>query len=97
MKIFRFANFLCSHFFIPDLDYTTYADVVIDNRGYRRLLYNGFRFGIHYDKKGETTWRCTTYVYKKGTGKRTGCRARIKSKMVNGYEMIKDPNVQHDH
>lgn len=75
------------------LAYTTFAEVIIDHRGYRRLICNGFRFGIHYQHKNkEISWRCTTATKHSGR-----CCARLKTKLINGYEMIKSVNVNHEH
>lgn len=76
-----------------ELEYITFAEVTVDHRGYRRLTYDGFRFGVKtYYKNGETNWRCTSKGDVNGR-----CRARIRTQVINGYEMIKDVNEQHNH
>lgn len=70
---------------------------MITSRGYRRLMHNGFRFGIHVQNGDEIRWRCTKSRRDKITGHRTNCYATIRTKLINGYEMYKDTNVIHDH
>lgn len=73
--------------------------MIIDHRGFRRLLHNGFRFGIHYQHAlNGINWRCTTALKQSDeNGKKNRCTARLKTKMINGYEMIKNDNIKHDH
>lgn len=95
---FCFEYFLINLSFVSDGEYTTFAEVIIDHRGFRRLMHSdGFAYGVHHEyKDGATRWRCTLGRVK-GTGKRLGCRGSLRTKKINGYEMIKDPHVIHDH
>lgn len=82
-----------------NLDSGTFAIVTVDQRGFRRLIHEGFRFGMHYQHANdEISWRCTTRV-KNRNGR---CGARIRTRVINGYEMItfskgQNTNVEHDH
>lgn len=68
-------------------EYTTFAEVITNNRGYRRLVYDGHGFGIKYQNSYEICWRCTIRP----------CRAKLRTKLINGYEMIKTIDIKHDH
>lgn len=96
-----YFEFLLTYYrLIPDGEYTTFAEVEINKRGYRRLLQaNGFSFGVHIQRGDEIRWRCTQKIRKMGQSKGppVACRACLRTKMINGYEMIKNPNVKHDH
>lgn len=76
------------------LEYTTFADVQIDLRGYRRLILDGYRFGEHHKNLNHdsVSWRCTAAIPQGGR-----CTARLKTKMIHGYEMIKSTRVHHQH
>lgn len=85
-------------FFTFFADYATFAEVSVDDKGFRRLLCNGYRFGQYYKySKSDVCWKCTTNVHDPITGKRRACSARIRTKLLNGYEMIKNANIEHDH
>lgn len=45
----------------------------------------------------EKFWACTKVVYDFGTRKKRPCRACIKTKVIDGYEMIRYATVKHDH
>lgn len=80
-------------------DFKTYADIRIDERGSRRLLYGGYRFGQVYEYKGvgDIRWKCTSNYIDSNSGQRRGCRAFVRTKMIDGYEMIQNIRVKHDH
>ena len=81
-------------------DYTTFADIVYDHRGYRKLMHtDGYAFGVHLEKPdGQIRWRCTLKFAKIGeTRKQIRCRATLKTKKINGFDMIKYPFARHDH
>lgn len=78
-------------------DYTAYANIIIDEKGFRRLLCNGYRYGHYYVSTDEVCWKCTSNILDTKTGKRRPCSARIKTKLIDGYEMIKNPYIKHDH
>lgn len=63
-----------------------FANVVENHRGYRHLLLDGYRFGVHSHKPNQsgTYWRCTAY----SQNTKTRCCARVLSKIINGYEMV---------
>lgn len=94
-----FTLFLLLIRFIIFTDYTTYANINIDEKGFRRLLCNGYRYGQYYKYSvtDDVCWKCTTNVLDPITGKRRPCSARIRTKMFNGFEMVKNPNTKHDH
>ena len=79
------------------LEFSTFANVINDLRGFKRLLHRGFRYGIHYQNAKDPfiSWRCTSKKKEGDTTKR--CPARIQTRLINGYEMIKNVNVKHDH
>lgn len=79
------------------LEFSTFANVIIDHRGFQRLLHRGFRYGIHYQNAKDPfiSWRCTSITKE---GKKTKrCPARIQTRLINGYAMIKNDSVKHDH
>lgn len=90
LKIITFIT-IKNHFTVKiyclGLEYTTFAEVITNNRGYRRLLYDGHGFGIKYQNSDEICWRCTIRP----------CRAKLRTKLINGYEMIKTNDIKHDH
>lgn len=80
------------------LDYSTHAEIHVE-RGFRRLVCNGYRFAEYYKylKTEVVLWKCTKTVYDRKSGKRKPCIARIRTKIINGYEMIENPNANHNH
>lgn len=48
---------------------------------------------MHYQHTNdEISWRCTSK-----NAKFRRCRVRLRTRLVNGYEMIKKTNIKHDH
>lgn len=84
------------HFFA---EYLTFADVDIDSNGIKKLRCNNELFGEYYIdwRTREKFWACTKMVYDSLLKKKRPCRACIKTKVIDGYEMIRYPNVKHDH
>lgn len=84
--------------FVLFLDYSTHAEIHVE-RGFRRLVCNGYRYAEYYKylKTEDVLWKCTKGVYDRKSGKRKPCIARIRTKITNGYEMIENPNANHNH
>lgn len=62
-------------------------------------MYKGDQFGqIAECRNGEIIWRCTAKTIN-AISKKTGkCKARLRTKFINGFEMIKDPtHAEHVH
>lgn len=72
--------------------YATFADISLAPNGFRRLVLNGFRFGERGASSGVQFWQCTANTRDIETGKSRRCPARIKTKIILGYEMIRDAN-----
>lgn len=87
-------------FFVAE--FSLYADIRITNKGYRRLTYGHHQFGeVSRLAKDIVIWRCTANGLKDVLGKRKRCNFRIRTKIVNGYEMLSRISVaqahEHDH
>lgn len=80
-------------------EYSTFADVDVDANGGKKLRCNEETFGEYYIdwRTQEKFWACTKMVYDRATRKKRPCRACIKTKVIDGYEMIRYANVKHDH
>lgn len=67
----------------------------MSDKGHQQFWLNGNKFGQYYQSSTETVWKCT----RRGdlNGAKRQCRARIKTKTIGGYEMIKNLNCIHDH
>lgn len=83
--------------FLLPLEFVDFANIYESGKhGHRQLISNGFKFSEYYQSaKGEITWRCIKMPY--CDGRRRNCGARLRTKVINGYEMIKNINVKHDH
>lgn len=85
-------------------EYTTFADIEITDRGYRRLSLLGYMFGENKSSKtfdsvgGEQSyWRCTGGS-KNQHNKRIRCNAHVRTRVIQGYEMIRNTtSVIHNH
>lgn len=87
--------------------YTTIANIYRVKSGYRRLILDGHRFGelntiVTYEANSPAeqfinNWRCTANVYNQKMKKHKRCTVRLKTKVIDGYEMIEKINVIHDH
>lgn len=78
-------------------EYTTFANIIVDHQGFRRLFLDGHRYGVVLRKANEYVWRCTKNHPHKLSGKTTKCNGRLRTKMIDGYEMIQTPFVVHSH
>lgn len=83
-------------FYLVPIEYTTFADICgIAKGGKRQMILNGHKFSEHFQlKSGDLSWRCTKHT---SDGNRTNCGARVRTKVIDGYEMIKNPHVVHKH
>lgn len=69
------------------------------NTGFRRLIYDGYMFGESKCNTSDSKirWRCTG-GWKNEYNKRVRCNAQLVTKILNGYEMIKNiKHVMHPH
>lgn len=69
--------------------YTTQAQKTIGKTGHCLLLHDGFRFGPVANKPH--VWRCTSNKNRKR------CTAQLRSKVIDGIEMIKSTTCIHNH
>lgn len=71
------------------IDFTTAAKLRVEN-GRICLVHDGFKF-IRYGRNENTRyWRCKlSFKYQ--------CKARLLTRRMNGCEMLKIQNDQHDH
>lgn len=79
------------------IEFTMYAYIHESGKhGHRQLICNGFKFSEYYaSANGEIIWRCNKMFH--CDGRRRNCGARLRTKVINGYEMIKNMNVKHVH
>lgn len=84
--------------------YSTFADIYLAPNGFRRLILNGYRFGergeCYYDEPDPipgSVWRCTSNIFNKETGKKRKCTVRVHTKVIDGYEMIRNAMLTHHH
>lgn len=74
-------------------EYSIFADIYVTKRGFRRLVYNGEHFGeSRAGPNNVSRWRCVAQIINKISKKCGKCKAHLQTKLINGYEMIKDPN-----
>lgn len=67
------------------------------NRGFRRLVLDGYAFGEMKVYKGSTSWRCTANL-RDERNKSKRCSVSLMTKVINGYEMIRTvPRLAHEH
>lgn len=66
--------------FVSSIGYPYYVELV-----QKRLCYHGNLYGKHYVKNDIKYWRC--YLWKKG------CRARLSTRSIGGYEMTSKRNI----
>lgn len=76
-----------AYFFLTG--YTKEAHMVIGKTGHCLLLHEGFRFGPVANKP--FLWRCTSNKNRKR------CTAQLRSKIIDGIEMIKNSTCIHNH
>lgn len=68
------------------LGFDKFAELVIED-GKMSLIHEGHKFIRDRLDRGRSYWRC----------RRSKCKARMVSKLINGYEMMKVRNNQHNH
>lgn len=74
------------------LEYVIFAHVTKTNRGFSRLMHDGYSYGVHSKKsKGHISWICTKVD---STGKKR-CTGIVTTKIVNGYEMLSNKTPKH--
>lgn len=78
--------------------FTTLAEIFVDTNGFRRLMYDGYRFGTRgKEAKPKTVWYCTANVTADTDNVRRRCQSKIRTSTINGYEMIQSTEIKHDH
>lgn len=80
---------------MPSSEYSIHAQIEVTGKGHRQLWINGQKFGQYYQSNVETTWRCSRRGDSNGVKKH--CHARLKTKTIGGYEMLKTTICVHDH
>lgn len=76
-----------------------FADISIDIKGMRRLIFEGFSYGFHREcpRFGYRSWRCMKSTYDKWSGKWIKCNATVKTKMIDGFTMLESNSTKHNH
>lgn len=65
------------------------AQIFTKSNGHQHLIWNGFNYGrIKQNLNGDMSWRCTAKAKNKRTRKNQMCTAMVRTKTINGYEMI---------
>lgn len=77
-------------------EYSTYAKIDITKNGYRHLELNGFTFGETKVTDRYIHWRCTANI-RDHLNKSKRCATQVKTKIRNGYEMIRSIDIKHSH
>lgn len=77
-------------------EYTHHARIEIAKNGYRHLFLNGYTFGETKVQSEHISWRCTANIFDINR-KSKRCATQITTKVLNGYEMIRNPYVKHSH
>lgn len=78
-------------------DYQTFACITKSDRGYPKLLYNGFTYGIKNKLAATTVWQCTRNAKTiEGGEKNKRCSSKINTKIIKGYEMLSVRNPFHN-
>lgn len=79
-------NIFCS---FPFQGFVEYAEMVIEN-GTTSLIHSQHKFIRDRIDNDRSYWRCRhSFKY--------NCKARVVTKLVNGYEMLKVRNAEHNH
>lgn len=78
--------------------YNIFAELFTSKTGFPRLLHNGKTYGVKNKSmnEAEIQWRCT----KSGTNpndnmSKTQCKATVKTRLINGYTMMRVQNPFH--
>lgn len=79
--------------------FSHFANISIAASGARRVVHDGFTFGVfkNYAKSGILAWRCIKDNKDKQTGVRKRCTAIVRTKTIDGYEMLKPSKTPHIH
>ena len=84
------------NFFSPDKDYTEFAIVTKNGRGFPCLHYEVYKFGIRRHNTNNTIyWRCNAKDYTNPFRTNTRCNATVQTKTINGYEMVRKHKWNH--
>lgn len=88
-----FDWFFSSSYFCYSLstDYNELAIITISQRGRPQIVSNGYCYARLYGcLDGSTTWMCTSSFQNKR------CKSKIRSKVINGFTMVKILTGRHD-
>lgn len=97
-KLINILSVFFSYIFDLEQKYVTFAEIVVGVNGYRRLLYNGYRYGTRgKEAKPNTIWLCTSDVLCPKTGKVRRCKSKLRTAVIDGNEMIESTNTKHEH
>lgn len=80
-------NFLLSFNAAKDFNY--FAEIE-DKNNRVRLLFGGNKFYCDRDRNGYQYWRCSLVS-------KYNCKARMVTRLINGYNMLKVTNAKHCH
>lgn len=83
------------YFYISE--YSTYAHIEITKNGYRHLLLDGYTFGELKVTDQSVHWRCTSNIRDPIKNKFKRCITHVTTRILNGYEMVKNAHVVHTH
>lgn len=75
------------HFLLPE--YSTFAKIDVGSRGRLRIRCGGYTYGQLANNR--FVWRCTANKNRKR------CSARIRTRIIEGYEMIRTTKCSHNH
>lgn len=74
--------------------YQEFAVTSLNHRGHRTLVCPlGYTYSLHVSSPSGTWWRCNTTSIDMVNGKPKRCQLRVRTKLINGYEMIE--NLKH--
>lgn len=79
--------------------FTIFADIRLTANGYRRLTYKGHKYGCRKINEGKEiiTWECTCTYLDPITKRNKRCYTKVKTKIIDGYEMLQPITTYHDH
>lgn len=82
--------------YFSDPFYKEFAITSVNQRGRRVLMCPlGYQYSMHITSANGTWWRCNTTT-RDEDGKAKRCQLRVRTKVINGYEMI-EIIKQHSH
>lgn len=75
------------------------ATIFANEKGSQRLTYKGntYRYKHITKKENGIVWMCTKGTNDRLTGKRLRCPARVITKVIKGFDMLKPTNKRHYH